>query len=132
MAFQTHDVWILPKTLCSPVLASFADSKLLDFSRLALASCSTTSRTVCTCINRMFCVVHYIQYACIINPWCTRSRQLQESLKLVTAAVLGELSMDEADDSGFFSTLRVCMVSYRSKKTTGSSLIRAVADKLLG
>ena len=26
-------MWISPKTLCSPVLASFADSKLLDFAR---------------------------------------------------------------------------------------------------
>ena len=26
-------VWNSPKTLCSPVLASFADSKLLDFAR---------------------------------------------------------------------------------------------------
>ena len=30
-------VWISSKTLCSQVLASFADSKLLDFSRLAIA-----------------------------------------------------------------------------------------------
>ena len=37
----------------------------------------------------------------------------------------GELSTDEADNSGFFSTQRVCMVSYRSSKTTGSSLIGA-------
>ena len=37
MAFQTRFVWISPKTLCSPVLASFADSKLLDVSRLAIA-----------------------------------------------------------------------------------------------
>ena len=35
MAFQMHDLCL--KTLCSPVLASFADSKLLDFSRLAIA-----------------------------------------------------------------------------------------------
>ena len=39
----------------------------------------------------------------------------------------GKLSTDEADDSGFgfFSTQRVCMISYRSNKTTGSSLIGA-------
>ena len=34
-----------------------------------------------------------------------------------------ELSTDEANNSGFFSTLRVCMVSYESNKTTGSSLM---------
>ena len=28
-------VWISPKTLCSPVLASFTDSKLLDFARVS-------------------------------------------------------------------------------------------------
>ena len=32
MAFQTCIVWIPLKTLCLPVLASFADCKLLDFS----------------------------------------------------------------------------------------------------
>ena len=30
-------VWISPKTLCSPVLASFADSKVLDFPKLEIA-----------------------------------------------------------------------------------------------
>ena len=47
-------VWISLKTLCSPVLASFADSKLLDFAR---ASNSMTYRTLCaaryTCIQYM-------------------------------------------------------------------------------
>ena len=47
-------VWISPKTLCSPVLASFADSKLLDFSR---ASDSMTWR-----VNRTLCVARYIRY----------------------------------------------------------------------
>ena len=47
-------VWISPKTLRSPVLASFADSKLLDLSR---ASDSITSR-----INRTLCVTRYIRY----------------------------------------------------------------------
>ena len=47
-------VWISPKALRSPVLASFADSKLLDLSR---ASDSITSR-----INRTLCVTRYIRY----------------------------------------------------------------------
>ena len=34
---NTWFVWISQKTLCSPVLASFADSKVLDFSQLAVA-----------------------------------------------------------------------------------------------
>ena len=39
--YGVPNAWISPKTLCSPVLASFADSKLLDFSR---ASDSMTFR----------------------------------------------------------------------------------------
>ena len=46
-------VWISPKMLYSPILASFADSKLLDFSP---ASSSMTLR-----INRTLCVARYIQ-----------------------------------------------------------------------
>jgi hypothetical protein len=37
----------------------------------------------------------------------------------------GELSMDNGDSNDFFSTRGVCMVSHRSNKTTGSSLIVA-------
>ena len=38
MAFQTHDLCgFCQKTLCLPVLASFADDQLLDFSRLVIA-----------------------------------------------------------------------------------------------
>ena len=47
-------MWISLKILCLPVLASFADSKLLDF---AQASDSMT-----LCINRTLCVARYIQY----------------------------------------------------------------------
>ena len=44
-------VWISPKTLCSPVLASFADSKLLDPGQLTLR------------INRTLGVSHYIWHS---------------------------------------------------------------------
>jgi hypothetical protein len=46
----------------------------------------------------------------------------------------GELSMDNGDSNDFFSIRRVCMVSHRSNKTTGSSLVvySTLADKLLG
>ena len=54
-------MWILSKSLYLPVLASFADSMLLDFSR---ASDSMTLH-----INRMLCVPCYLQYGRIINPW---------------------------------------------------------------
>jgi hypothetical protein len=37
----------------------------------------------------------------------------------------GELSMDNGDSNDFFSTQGLCMVSHRSNKTTGSSLIVA-------
>ena len=47
-------MWISPKTLCSPGLASFADSKLLDF---CPASGSMTLR-----ISRMLCIACYIRY----------------------------------------------------------------------
>ena len=47
-------MWISPKTLRLPDLASFADSKLLDLSR---ASNSISSR-----INRTLCVTCYIRY----------------------------------------------------------------------
>ena len=40
-----------------------------------------------------------------------------------SSLVPSKLSTNEADDSSFFSTRRVCMVSYRSNKTIGSSLI---------
>ena len=50
---NTCIVWIYPKTLCSPVLASFADSKLLDFSPLAsdakYSSHATTSMLYTVC-----------------------------------------------------------------------------------
>ena len=41
------------------------------------------------------------------------------------SSLASELLMDEANDSGFFSIIRVCMVSYRPNETTGSSLIGA-------
>ena len=46
-------VWISPKTLHSPVLASFADSKLLDFSRLTAGMPLR--------INRTLCIMRYIR-----------------------------------------------------------------------
>ena len=52
-------MWISPKTLCLPVLASFADSKLLDFAR---ASDSMTLR-----INRTLCVARYIRYVRLLT-----------------------------------------------------------------
>ena len=52
-------MWISPKTLCSPVLASFADSKLLDFAR---ASDSMTLR-----INRTLCAARYIRYVHLLT-----------------------------------------------------------------
>ena len=57
-------MWISPKTFCSPALASFADSKLLDF---AQASDSITYR-----INRALCCALYT--VCMsINPQHMRS-----------------------------------------------------------
>ena len=47
------------ETLCSPVLASFADSKLLDFAR---ASDSMTLH-----INRTLCVARYIRYVHLLT-----------------------------------------------------------------
>ena len=56
-------VWISPKTLHSPVLASFADSKLLDFSKLAIAWFNVGCHALYTvCIHN------------IINPQRMRSR----------------------------------------------------------
>ena len=91
--------------LCSPVLTSFAESKLLDFFP---ASGSTT-----LCINRTLCVAHYIQYMHITLGACalgTVAKMLVTATAFL-AQLTGELSMDEAGDSGFFSTLRVCMFS---------------------
>ena len=50
---------ISPKTLCWPVLASFADSKLLDFAR--------TSDSMTLCISRTLCVTCYIRYVCLLT-----------------------------------------------------------------
>ena len=55
-------VWILLKTLYFPVLVSFADAKLLDF--------FPASGSMTLCINRTLCVVRYIWYVRISNPWC--------------------------------------------------------------
>ena len=51
-------MWISPKTLCLPVLASFADYKLLDFDP------ASDSMTLHVCINRMvyMYVTHDTQY----------------------------------------------------------------------
>ena len=49
-------MWISPKTLCSPVLASFADSKLLDF-----------AQAMTLCINRILCVARYIRHVCLLT-----------------------------------------------------------------
>ena len=92
--------------LFSPVLASFADSKFLDFSP---ASDSMTLR-----INRTLCVTRYVQYV-RINPQriCCRVTIIVDTghdHPLPPFSLTGELSMDEANNSGF-STLRVSMIS---------------------
>ena len=48
---MTYAMWIFPKTLCLPVLASFTDSKLLDLSQ--------ASDSMTLCIDRTLCVAHY-------------------------------------------------------------------------
>ena len=48
-----------PKTLCSPVVASFADSKLLDF--------ASASDSMTLCINRTLYVASYIQYVRLLT-----------------------------------------------------------------
>ena len=92
---------ISPKTLRSPVLASFADSKLLDFSR---ASDSITSR-----INRMLCITRYIRYV-HINACAVGTAAIIIDTETMPSSLAGELSTNEADNSGFFST-RKDMVS---------------------
>ena len=42
-------VWILPKTLCSPALASFADSILFDFARASDSMTYRITRTLSAC-----------------------------------------------------------------------------------
>ena len=56
---NTCIAWISLKTLCPPVLASFADAKLLDF--------FPASASMTLCINRTLCVACYIQYVHISN-----------------------------------------------------------------
>ena len=82
-------MWISPETLYSPVLASFADSKLFDFAR---ASNSMTLRT-----KRMLYVTHYVRY--ITLGAC--------ALGTVAKIVNPGHSCRSWNDSGFFSTLRV-------------------------
>ena len=100
-------MWISPKTLCSPVLTSFADSiyKLLDFSQ---AFDSMTSR-----IKRTLCVACYIWY---VNPQhmrfmpsCINRRRWPPPLP---SSLNPLVSFRRSwDDRGFISTLRVCMFS---------------------
>ena len=79
-------MWISPKTLRSPVLASFADSKLLDF---CPASSSMTLR-----INRTLCVAHYIRYILLPLSACALG-MVAKSLTLVTApAFLAQLTAE--------------------------------------
>ena len=62
------------------------------------------------------------------NPQCMRSRVIIDAGHCCLLPLTGKLSTDEANDSGFLSTQRVCMVSYtcRSNKMTSSSLIGAL------
>ena len=103
LPYGIPNAWISLKMLCSPVLASFADSKLLDFSP---ASGGMTLR-----INRMLYVALYMVRTCIINPGRMRFRHDCKNATTFLAQHTGELSTDEAGDSGFISTLRVCMFS---------------------
>ena len=75
-------VWIYLKMLCSPVLGSFADSKLLDFAR------AMTSH-----INITLCVARYIWYVRLLTLGaCTlgtvakivHPRRLPRSVQLLT------------------------------------------------
>ena len=59
MVFEMF-VWISPKMLYSPILASFADSKLLDF---AQTSASMTLR-----LNRTLSVACCIWYMWLFTP----------------------------------------------------------------
>ena len=104
-------MWISPKTLRLPILASSADSKLLDF-------CDSMT----SCINRTLCVMRYIRYV-RINACAVGTFAIIVNANIMPSSLAGELSTDEADNSGFFSTRRICMISYRFKKMTSSSLI---------
>ncbi len=60
MAFQTYVpgiAWISLKTLCSPVMESFADAKLLDF-RVPNCKLHTFIRKVMALVV----CIHYIRY----------------------------------------------------------------------
>ena len=61
-------MWISLKMLCSPVLASFADSKLLDFAQ--------TSDSMTLHINRTLCIACYntVYVRLAINPQNMRFR----------------------------------------------------------
>ena len=99
-------VWISPKTLCSPVLASFANSKLLDFSRV---SDSMTLR-----INRKMCVACYnIRYSVCtsINP---RRMRIRHDCKMNPGHLSPLATFQRSWNGsarGFFLTLRVCMLT---------------------
>ena len=100
-------VWISPKMLCSPVLASFADSKLLDFSR--------ASDRMTWHINRIFYVARYTRYVQTINPRRMHYRHSSQppplSLSQSTIHWYMVSFRQSWDGSGFFSTLRICMFS---------------------
>ena len=63
-------------------------------------------------INRTLCVMCYIRYVYYTNTQCMRSRIIVDAGHRRLLPLTGKLSTDEADDSGFLSTQRVCMVSY--------------------
>ena len=59
-------------------------------------------------INRTLCVMHYMFI--VTNPQCMRSKIIVDAGHRCLLLLAGELSTDEADDSGFLSTQRVCIV----------------------
>ena len=102
-------MWISPKTLYFPVLASFANSKLLDFSR---ASDGMTLR-----INRKMCVACYIRYvrlltlcACALRHDCKMNPGAPPPPSLLSLLATFRQSWDDSARD-FFLTRRVCMLS---------------------
>ena len=88
---------------------------------LTLGACAVGTVTIML-LPAFYCLLITILYKG--HEYQIKSNQIIVDAGHRAFSRLGELSTD-ADNSGFFSIRRVCMVSYRSNKRTGSSLIGA-------
>ena len=82
-------MWISPKTLCSPVLVSFADSKLFGFSRLAGMPLCINEHCVSCAIYGKFIII-----TILILSACMRSRIIVDAGHRRLLRSLAELSTD--------------------------------------